>query len=100
MGEYFEQNSPLQNYTTDYKDGFDEDFECSVFGSCRCPPDHFDTPCSVLASPRMALCRRNPAAYDKFCNAGRRLTEVELGVINRVLGTDKRIVGDTIKRFD
>merc|ERR1711902_276313 len=38
-----------------------------------------------------------PAAYDRFCNAGRRLTEVELGVINRVLGTDKRIVGDTIK---
>ena len=57
---------------------------------------------SGLASPVPGwLCPDStPAAYDRFCNTGRRLTEVELGVINRVFNTDKRVVGSTIKRFD
>lgn len=57
---------------------------------------------SALASPVPGwLCPDNtPAAYDRFCNTGRSLTEVELGVINRVFNTDKRVVGSTIKRFD
>ena len=57
---------------------------------------------SALSSPVPGwLCPDNtPAAYNRFCNTGRRLTEVELGVINRVFNTDKRVVGSTIKRFD
>ena len=62
---------------------------------------------AVLVAPTLAspvpgwLCPDNtPAAYDRFCNTGRHLTEVELGVINRVFNTDKRVVGSTIKRFD
>ena len=52
----------LPPYLADYKDGFHEDFECSVFGPRCCPSDHFVTPCSILTSPRMALCRRNPSS--------------------------------------
>merc|ERR1712038_846599 len=55
---------------------------------------------SSAPAPGWLCAEDTPAAYANFCQTGRRLTEVELGVINRIFNTDKRVVGSTIKRFD